>query len=161
MKNYQKSRSLKNRKGSAMVLAIIVFLIVMIFGTSVTMIFSNNLNQAKRQEYMAEAYYLAYSGIELAFSSLSAPDADEDPNEYFNYLSLHGSLPTGIYNPQTISHGRGTITIEVDRIDDTDSVYNGWIRIESTGTLTSNGISRTRVIYIDPEDTRNTFWGDD
>jgi len=98
---------------------------------------------------------LAYSGIDLAFSALTL-----DENEQLEYLRTNGRLPTGIDNPATIDIGRGTVTVEVDRVDD-GSTYDGWIIIMATGSVTDYDATVTRVLYVDPVDPKNVVWKDD
>lgn len=145
----------KKRSGAAIAIALLVFLIVMVFGTGVITLFDNNLKQAKHQEYMTEAYYLAYSGIDLAFSALTL-----DENEQLEYLRTNGRLPTETENPTTIDIGRGTVTVEVDRVDD-GSTFDGWIIIMATGSVTDHDTTVTRVLYVDPVDPKNIVWKDD
>jgi hypothetical protein len=145
----------RKRSGEAIARALLVFLIIMVFGTGMIMLFDNNLRQAKHQEYMTEAYYLAYSGAELAFSALT-----DNTNELLDYLATNGNLPTGTTNPAIVSFGRGTASIHVSKVIDNSSNYYGWIMVKSTGTVTAYLTSKTRTLYIDPSDPKNVVWVD-
>jgi len=141
-------RNLKNNKGSAIVYAVMVFLLVSIFAATVVSLFGNNLNQAKHQEYSIEAYYLSYSGVQMAFTSLVANE-----NELFDDIK-DGTVAS--LSEDDIAFGNGTVDIVVTK--STDANYMGWIKIVSTGTLDLNNISRTRTLYIDPSNQKNVVW---
>lgn len=57
---------IKNRNGNALVFMLMIFLVISILTTSILFIFNSNLKQAKHQQNLMEAYYLAYSGAEMA-----------------------------------------------------------------------------------------------
>lgn len=139
-----------NRSGSAIAYAVIVFVLVAMFATMVVSLFENNLNLAKHQEHTVEAYYLAYSGIQMAFTALIADD-----NALFDQIK-DGTLAS--LNQNDIPFETGTIDIEVTR--STEANYPGWVKITATGTVTANNTSRTRVVYIDPLNQKNTAWNE-
>jgi hypothetical protein len=151
-------KKFKHIKGSALVYTLIVFMMASIFGTIVISVFNNNLLQTKNQEHHAEAYYLAYSGIEMAFSALIA-----DENDLFNKIK-NGNITTldSRTDPNTdktdghILFQTGYIDFIVTRSNETN--YVGWIKIVSTGTLKSNNVSYMRTLYIDPSNQKNVVW---
>ena len=66
-----KTQKLKrNKDGSILVFVVFVFLIVSIMAATISVLFSNNLTQAKRQEDNLRAHYLAMSGIDMTVATL-------------------------------------------------------------------------------------------
>jgi hypothetical protein len=155
MKNEVRMIYRKNKNGAALAYAIVVLLVISIFTVSIMSIFSNNLNQVEYQKHYTQAYYLAYSGVEMAFSALIAEDASHVPNHLFNQLK-NGTIT--LLTQNNIAYGDGLIDIRAEIVNDTTSSYNGWIKITSTGTLNANNFAVTRILYIDPLDQQNTVW---
>lgn len=147
----------RNKKGVALFYAIIVLLVISILTSAVLLSFSSNLNQIVFQKNYAEAYYLSYSGVQMAFAALTANDLVGQPNDLFNQLKT-GAVPS--LSQQDIAYGNGVVDIDVTLVDDPASAYDGWIRIQSTATLSTNNLSVTRILYIDPNDQKNTAWKD-
>jgi len=142
------NKKLNNSKGSALVFVLLTFLIIVLFSTTVITLFNNNLKQATREEDSIQAYYLAYSGAQMAFTSL----IDND-NELFNQIK-DGTISS--LSENNIDFGNGEIDIEVTLSNETN--YNGWIKIVSTGTLDESNVSRKRTIYIDSSNQKNVVW---
>lgn len=137
-----------SRNGSALVFIIIVLLIVAIFSSSILFMFNSNLRQAKHQQDSMEAYYLAYSGVEMAFSAITA-----------NSNALIEDLIDGTessLNENDIDYGEGYIDIEV--VKSTDANFEDWIKITSTGTLKRNNHSYTRTMYVNPSNINDFVW---
>jgi type II secretory pathway component PulK len=145
---YELKNKISNKNGSAIVYVLFIFLIIVIFSTIVITLFDNNLKQATREEKSIEAYYLAYSGNQMAFTAL----IDND-NELFDQIK-DGSVSS--FSESDIDFGEGEIDISVTLSTETN--YNGWIKIVSTGTLNESNISRTRTMYIDPSNQKNVVW---
>ena len=145
-----------NNRGVALIYVVLVLLIVSIFSVSILAIFNGNLNQEEYQKQYAKAYYLAYSGVQMAFSALNVSGT---PSDLFTQLKngTISKLPL-VGTQQVISFGDGTIAISAIKITDPTSPYIGWIKISSTGTLSSNSISVTRCLYINPIDQKDTVW---
>lgn len=136
----------RNNRGSALVFIVIAFLIVTILASSVLFIFNTNLKQAKHQEYSLEAYYLAYSGVEMAFSAIT-----ENSNELLNQI-INGAT----FTEDDIDFGRGKIDIVAAKTEETN--FLDWIKISATGTLDSNNQSYTRSMYVNPSNTNDFVW---
>ncbi len=142
---------LKKRKGSALATAVIVFLIVSIFGAIVLSVSNQNLLESKHQESSTEAYYLAYSGIQMAFSALI-----EDSNDLMDEV-----VGGAVFTQNDIDFGNGTVDVTVSLVNGSPVAYDGWVAISATGTLDSGNFSRSRVLYIDPQNQKNTAWRED
>lgn len=148
---------LRRKNGVALVYAVIVLLVVSILTSAILLTFSANLNQINRQKNYSEAYYLAYSGVQMAFAALIANDDTGVPNDLFNQF-VNGTISH--LSQDDIVYGNGVIDISVDMIDDNASNFDGWIMIQSTATLSQGGFTLTRIFYVDPYDQKNTAWQD-
>lgn len=138
---------LKTNKGSALMMAVIIMMVVSVLTTMVFTLYNNNLKQAKQQEHYIEAYYLAYSGVEMAFAALR-----EDSAELFEEIKDTETPLT----EEDIHFGNGTIDVSVTISDEAN--YMDWIKITATGTLNESNVSRTRTLYIDPSNMKNAVW---
>jgi len=67
---------LKNRRGSIFAFVSVLLAIVAIFTTTIIFINMSNLRQVITQEEEIKAYYLAYSGAEMAYAALFKIDSD-------------------------------------------------------------------------------------
>lgn len=139
---------LKNRQGSALVFILIAFLIISILSTSIINLFSNNLKQAKYQQDSLQAYYLAYSGAELAFAALL-------DNSEVNLKKLVNKTVSEL-KEENISFGKGKITV-VSKLTNEEN-FDGWIEITSTGTLDKNNLSYKRTMLFDPKNPVDIYW---
>lgn len=68
MKN--KDKFITNRKGSALAFIIIIFFVLSIMASTISILFLSNLTQAKKQENNLKAHYLAMSGIDVTIATL-------------------------------------------------------------------------------------------
>lgn len=136
------------RQGSAYVFVFIVFLIISILGSSILFIFNTNLKQAKRQQDSLEAYYLAYSGAEMAYASLLSKKPNGD-------LKLK-DLDSNELVENNINYGNGTINILAKKSEHEN--FENWIEIKSTGILSRNNLSYTRTLYFDPDNPIDMIW---
>lgn len=136
------------RQGSAYVFVFIVFLIISILGSSILFIFNTNLKQAKRQQDSLEAYYLAYSGAEMAYAALLS----KKPNGVLKLKDLD-SIEELVQN---INYGNGTINILAKKSEHEN--FENWIEIKSTGVLIRNNLSYTRTLYFDPDNPIDMIW---
>lgn len=162
---------LKNKKGAALIAVIIVLVVVMILASSMFVIFSNNLKQVKAQEYDAQAYYLALSGIELAYGSLMTPKPDpitgEDIQLYKKFQwdkatfttiddDLNDKNTSGDFPLTDIVDIKGNnINITISPINNGDKRE---IKIQSLATLNSTGDTKSLTLIIDAENILNRRW---
>lgn len=151
---------IKNRNGNALVFMLMIFLVISILTTSILFIFNSNLKQAKHQQNLMEAYYLAYSGAEMAYYALLAvPDNDLVGNSKNNLTRLKdGSKSGSEFKEEQISFGNGKIDILANVT--TDEKFDGWIKVTSTGTLDKSNVSYTRILYINPDNPVDKVWKD-
>lgn len=140
----------KNRRGSIFVFVFVIFLTLSIFASSVIFVFNSNLKQAKRQQDSLEAYYLAYSGVEMGYAALLA-------NGNAKLLELTRIVnPVPEHKEQSIPYGNGTVEVTAKITNDTNFV--GWIKVSGKAKLNKNGLEFTRSMYFDPTNTIDIVW---
>lgn len=142
--------TIKKENGGTLAFVIILLMVLSIFTASILMVFNNNLKQAKQQEDSMEAYYLAYSGVEVAYAALLA-----DGNEKLKELTRLTS-PVASHVTNNVAIGGGEVDLIAVKSSDTGFV--GWIKISSVATLTKNGQTYTRILYFDPADPTKKVW---
>ncbi len=138
---------MRKRKGSFLVFSLLIFTILILFMSVVLHLLNTNNQQIKLQEQKMEAYYLAYSGAELAKEALF-----KNNNELFNKIRADKNK---IYDEDLILDN-GQITIIAKQSNNEN--YPSWIEIKSTSTLNDTDITYTRVLYINPEDPGEQVW---
>lgn len=138
---------MRKRKGSFLVFSLLIFTILILFMSVVLHLLNTNNQQIKLQEQKMEAYYLAYSGAELAKEALF-----KDNNELFNIIKDDKNFSKT--NNLTLDNGE----IEITAKQSTNENYPGWIEINSTSTLNDTDITYTRILYINPEDPGEQVW---
>ena len=143
---------IEQESGGMLAFVIIMLMVVSVLVASVLLMFNNNLKQAKMQEDNMEVYYLAYSGVEMAYAALLA-----DSNEKLKELTRLTS-PVASQVTNNIALGDGEIDLIAVKTSDTGFV--GWIKITSTATLNKNGQIYTRILYFDPADPTKKVWSD-
>lgn len=139
------------REGSALAFVIIAFMIISIFAFSILNLFNANLKQTKYQQDALEAYYLAYSGAEMALASLV--DSSSEVNG--NLKKLTNNTISEL-KESNISFGNGKITVISKKT--TEANFDGWIQIESTAILNKNNQKYTRILYFDPKNPIDMVW---
>ncbi len=137
-----------NNKGAGLATVIVMLFVVMVFVAIITDLFFSNIGMAHYQEDSMEVYYLAYSGVQMAFTALIADD-----NELFDGIK-DGDIAE--LTESDIIFENGTIDLYVTKSTEAD--YLGWIKIISTGKLNLNDVEQTRTVYIDPLDQKNVVW---
>lgn len=146
------NRLIKEERGAALMFVVMMMLVLVIFAGSAMMIFSSNLKQAKHQQDSVEAYYLAYSGVEMAFTALMA-DNKAKTNELVASVDPNFKL-----TENDVALGNGTVDIIAAK--SSDSGFEGWIKITSTAVLTRNNMTYVRSMYFNPADPNETVWID-
>ena len=147
MKKYHKT---DGQKGSALVYVFVIIIVLSVLTTTVLSILASNTKQIRYQQDKMEAYYLAYSGVQMAYSALLA-----NSNAKMTELT-RTTNPVAEHRQTNISFGNGKITVVAK--ESTDTGYVGWIMITSTGTLDLNNVQYTRIMYFDPSNPVNIVW---
>ncbi len=138
---------MRKRKGSFLVFSLLIFTILILFMSVVLHLLNTNNQQIKLQEQKMEAYYLAYSGAELAKEALF-----KDNNELFNNIK---DGRNEFYDEELILDN-GKINVRAEQSNNEN--YPSWIEIKSTSTLNDTDITYTRILYINPEDPGEQVW---
>lgn len=145
-------QQLNQEQGGLLAFVVIMLMVVSIIVASVLFMFNSNLKQAKLQEDNMEAYYLAYSGVEMAYAALLA-----DSNEKLKELTRLTS-PVASHVTNNVAIGGGEV--DLIAVKSTDVGFENWIKITSTATLSRNGQTYTRILYFDPADPTKKVWSD-
>lgn len=146
------------RKGSSYVFVLNAFIIVSIFSVTILSLYMNNLKEIKYHQDGMEAYYLAFTGVELAYTALMKPDPDRELQVPPKNLS--DQLVDGLrdeWKEENIEYGKGKITVVSKMTEEIN--FAGWVEINSTAKLDRNGREVTRKMYFDPHNPLDTVWG--
>lgn len=144
----EKFFKLRKRKGSILAFILIILVIVSLLGTSILSLFSTNLKQAKQQQDSLQAYYLAYTGVELAYAALL-----DDATKLKQITNDKKELVENI-----VDFGDGKINVKSKLT--TMANFDGWVEITSTGTLNKNNLLYKRTMLFDPANPVDTYWKD-
>lgn len=101
---------MKNRKGSTLIMTLLVFVVFMIFGTLILSFMVSENKMSLNHQYKTQAYYLARSGavaVEAAIMDMNEKDGDEDEDDRKKLLDLI---------PEIINNDKG-LKIDVDGLD--------------------------------------------
>lgn len=141
---------IKEERGAALMYVLLMLLVLTIFTGSALTIFSSNLKQAKYQQDSVEAYYIAYSGVEMAFAALMA-DSKAKTNDL-----VASTDPNFKFSEDDIALGNGTVNIVASK--SSDAGFEGWIKITASAVLTRNNQTYVRSMYFNPADPNETVW---
>jgi type II secretory pathway component PulK len=150
IREMKKSYKTNGKKGSALVYIFVIIIVLSVLTTTVLSILASNTRQVQYQQDKMEAYYLAYSGVQMAYSALLA-----NSNAKMTELT-RTTNPVAEQRQTNTSFGNGKITVVAKLSADTG--YEGWIIITSTGTLDLNGVQYTRIMYFDPANPVDIVW---
>jgi type II secretory pathway component PulK len=142
------------RQGSAFAFVLIAFMIVSIIGSSILFIFNSNLKQAKRQQDSMEAYYLAYSGAEMAYASLMTIESSGTFRNKYKFKRITDNNET--FTENNIVYGNGKISVIAQKADEEN--FENWVEITSTAILNKNNLTYTRTLYFDPDNPVDRVW---
>lgn len=126
----------------ALLVVVSLFMVLMIILASMSFVYQNNLKQTRQQEENMKAYYLALSGIELAYSALiqnTNTNPAADPVYYYTQAFPSGTTPPKV---QDIELDGGEVTVTASRI-----LQDGepWIEIRAEGR-TDGAVSRASTM---------------
>lgn len=143
------NKQLKKKKGVALIYVVLTLAVIMIFSLIVVNLVFSNLQQAKYQERVLQAYYLSLSGTDLCFAALLQE-------------GIGGSQDTLLYanfNPTITAPAPLTDTLVLDSgivlLDVSAETRDGerWIIIEATANLNNSDVSQTtwfEFLYTNP-----------
>ncbi len=145
-----------NQKGIALALTIMVLMVLMIIFGSVMTLLGSNTRQVKHQENIMRAHYVALTGINMASTALFIV-AEVSPGNSVTLMDQHfkGNLPiTPLVETITLPTGEAEVTMTAENVSG-----ERWIRIESIGTLSDTGTTRTLVLRINADIPAIQEWG--
>jgi len=128
----KKSDQLKSKNGAALIFVVVALCVLTLMISISIFVSRSNLRQASAQEQSIQAFYVARSGVELAYEALLTTNLlDNFKNDSTNTYSL---------GPQTVSFDVGTATVNVTSSGSGDTKK---ILIRSVGELNNGGLTRT------------------
>ena len=131
-----------SKKGMALMVVVSLFMVLMIILASMSLVYQSNLRQTSQQEENMKAYYLALSGIELAYSALIQNTNTNPVANPIYYYTL--AFPSSTTSPkvQEIELEGGSVTVTASRVS-----LDGepWIQIRAEGQ-TDNAVSRASTM---------------
>lgn len=121
-----------NRKGSTLVIVLVIFAVLSILLASINTMFNSNMIQAVRQEKLMKAHYLALSGIEAAKSTLLMPLTTYEGNDInmIEYIKLNPTNYSDFDDTITVDGKEVEITVKYD-IDNKDLYITSIAELDS------------------------------
>lgn len=150
IKEMIKSYRTNSKKGSALLYVFVIIIVLSVLTMTILSILASNTKQAQYQEDSMETYYLAYSGVQMAYSALLA-----NSNAKMTELT-RATNPVAEQRQTNILYGNGKITVVAKLSADTG--YEGWILITAVATLNKNNLQYTRSMYFDPSNPIDMVW---
>lgn len=146
-------RNQQSQRGSALMMTIIVFLVLMtLIGSLSTVALANYKQQAKSSTYTS-AYYVAEAGLNESMSRIEA-DASANPDSY--YTTDLAQIVTAINNlfarSNTYTYDNIMGKTAVATVTSVKSVSNG-VSISVEGTVGSSSRTLSKIIRINPGST--------
>ena len=136
-----KMSKINNEKGVSLVFVIIVLLVMSLLSTAVFTLFVSNMRTAQLQENTTRAHYIAISGVELTFASLTmGTSSTRLLRTYFDKPISETVAPL----TQTISLDGGSAAVTASSYIESG---NRWVKITSIGTL-NDGTNVSRTIEM-------------
>lgn len=136
-----------NRKGSALAMVMIIFLIITILLSSVFVLSSTNTKQVSTQEKGIQSDYIARSGAEAMFEFLIITETSRLA-QYDTW-----SNPYITNEPIVFSEGRAIVSVEKTTFDGRKRV-----KITSVGESDATNISKTAILEFDLIGYGNISW---
>jgi len=129
-----------NQSGVALIWALIFLMIFSILGMSMLFLSRQDILETVNQREDVRAYYLADSGIDLAYAALMKKLTPSDEPLIKSYQDDHNKVYT-----QQILVGDDTIDITIESVS-VDSKW--WVKVTSVGTVTETNATETTIVRI-------------
>lgn len=143
---------MKERRGSALAYVLIVFAILMIFGTVTLRLAVTESKQSMRQQNRTQAYYIARSGVETVEKAILKIYSDEDEENINIYNNFTTALKTSQEEAEKINgdfSGIGDPVVKIwKEIKGPDEMN---IHILSTGEANGVKTSVEKILPVDIE----------
>lgn len=136
-----KTINFKKRSGAAIVWTLLVLMIFSILSVSIIYIARQDIHETVYQRNKLKAYYLAESGADLAYAALmKKPNPSDSP-----LINSYQDNKNKKYTQEIqVDDDLIEITIESVQVDG-----KWWVKITSTGTLTSSNVSESTILRVD------------
>ena len=130
----------KNKKGAALVWVLILMVVFVSLTSSMLFISNQDIFETVNHRERTKAYYLAESGIDLAYAALMKKTNPSDVPLIKTYQDNHSKVYT-----QKIMIGTNTVDIRIESI-----LISGkwWVKITSVGTVVDSNISEATSLRI-------------
>lgn len=140
----------KRKQGYALMLVLVVVVILSILSMGLFFMTDANTKQVAVQEDNLRAYYLARSGIDLAYAALMVDDGGIPKLKTF--IAEGTTVLTDTLELPNATEAEGTVTIRV-AMEGTEVHFQASAKMKSdNGTYTLN-------YYVDQDDFTKTRWG--
>jgi len=130
-----------NQSGATLIWALIFMMVFTTLGMSMLFISRQDILETVNQRESARAYYLADSGIDLAYAALMKKTSDADVPLIKSYQASTAKKYT-----KQVKVGDDTIDLTIESVL-IDSKW--WVKITSLGTVKSSNTSKRTVLRID------------
>ncbi len=131
---------IRDEKGLALPLVVIIFLIFALLGTALVSVTSSQVKEAMLQEQRVKAHYIAYSGADTVATWIIQQFNDPE-NTQTAIESLNALIAAGESDPTSL--GSGSFSVEVSQN------HSGHILVSSTGNVSDSKQVVTVVLVPD------------
>lgn len=141
MKHNGSVLAFKNEKGSSLIWVIILMLVFGILASSMLYVSSQDLRETVHFRENSKAYYLAESGIDIAYSALMKLENPEDVPLIYSYKNDTSK----VYHKE-IDVGDDTIILDIESV-----LVDGkwWVKVTSEGIVAESNTSEKVSLRID------------
>ncbi len=135
-------KKIKSEEGSALLWAITMMMILVVFSASISLISAQNNKQILHQYNVIKAGYVAEAGVELAYQTLLYNNHGSRLIDHLDSFSMPRR-----HSENIVQDGRvvGSFNAEIDVAS---SAGVDWVVITSVGSLTNSEIKVARVLKI-------------
>ena len=131
----------KNENGAALVWVLILMVAFVTLTSSMLFLSRQDIFETVNHKESTKAYYLAESGVDLAYAALMKKTNPSDVPLIKSYQNNHAKVYT-----QQITIGSDTVDIRIESVE-IDGKW--WVKVTSTGTVTASNVSETTSLRID------------
>ena len=131
----------KSENGAALVWVLILMVVFVTLTSSMLFLSRQDIFETVNHKESTKAYYLAESGVDLAYAALMKKTNPSDVPLIKSYQNNHAKVYT-----QQITIGSDTVDIRIESVE-IDGKW--WVKVTSTGTVTASNVSETTSLRID------------
>jgi len=131
----------KTENGAALVWVLILMVVFVTLTSSMLFLSRQDIFETVNHKESTKAYYLAESGVDLAYAALMKKTNPSDVPLIKSYQNNHAKVYT-----QQITIGSDTVDIRIESVE-IDGKW--WVKVTSTGTVTASNVSETTSLRID------------